>query len=412
MERRRGKTSRRLCALLIAAAFLWLSGCHLLLENEQYEESPHSEQHYEDLDAGDLTASTESELKNAIIHLVRNAMTEGTIKFEGYQGDPKRDLSSALADVSNEPISKYAVYYMTHDPTRVLRNQATITIKYKKTPEQIASIVQAGGVSELTDHIRVAMRNFETELVVEMSYYDESQHNPVDLAGDIYYSDPVYAVGYPEISVTVYPDSGLRRIMEITLKHPYPQREMRSKTIFVNDAVEGALKDLPPDLEPGHLILALHDRLTEMIAYDYDSAATANFTGKSRFNEAWTVYGAFVEKRAVGEGYALAMKYLCDRLSIPCRVIRGRFNGEEHAWNIVELGENWYHLDAAADDISGTYDYFLKNDADMTFWREWDQSIQACSADSIPIEVFRPQEADEPEEGEEGSEEPLPEESP
>ena len=52
----------------------------------------------------------------------------------------------------------------------------------------------------------------------------------------------------------------------------------------------------------------------------------------------------------VCEGYARALKVLCDRIGIPNLLISGYGNGEAHMWNYVQLDGAWYAVDATWDD--------------------------------------------------------------
>ena len=82
--------------------------------------------------------------------------------------------------------------------------------------------------------------------------------------------------------------------------------------------------------------------------------------------------GALIDGRAVCDGYAKAIKLLCDREGIPCVVVAGKAvqNGgtDLHAWNYVQLENGlWYALDATWDD-RGDYavsSYFLVGSASV-----------------------------------------------
>lgn len=79
--------------------------------------------------------------------------------------------------------------------------------------------------------------------------------------------------------------------------------------------------------------------------------------------------------QVVCEGYAKAIKVLCDRLEIPCILVGGVVNpgtsGEEgHMWNQVQMeDENWYLIDATWDDqASGVRTtYFLAGQTSTGF---------------------------------------------
>ena len=92
-------------------------------------------------------------------------------------------------------------------------------------------------------------------------------------------------------------------------------------------------------------------------------------------NNIYDIYGALVKNKCVCEGYAKAFKYLVDNMNIPCVMVIGKAtnsNGttENHAWNYVQINQNWYAVDCTWDDpvIIGNgkvgnetkYKYFLR----------------------------------------------------
>ena len=67
-----------------------------------------------------------------------------------------------------------------------------------------------------------------------------------------------------------------------------------------------------------------------------------------------TAYGAIVEKRAVCDGYALALKYLMDRCGIECILVPGTVNGASHVWNTAYWDGAWHEMDITWDASSGS----------------------------------------------------------
>ena len=111
-----------------------------------------------------------------------------------------------------------------------------------------------------------------------------------------------------------------------------------------------------------------HDWLIEEISYDSSSYNKGN------------IYGVFIEKKVVCEGYARAYKYLLDNLGITNILVTGtatNSNGttEEHMWNYVKINGEWYAVDPTWDDpivygggtvSSGTkHRYFLIGSKDL-----------------------------------------------
>ncbi len=96
----------------------------------------------------------------------------------------------------------------------------------------------------------------------------------------------------------------------------------------------------------------VHDALAEKVSYDQNS----------RMNQ--SAYSGLVTASTVCAGYARAFQYLMQQLGIPCYYCTG-FAGEDHAWNIVKLGEDYYNVDVTWDDTETlTHDYFNRTDAD------------------------------------------------
>ena len=84
-----------------------------------------------------------------------------------------------------------------------------------------------------------------------------------------------------------------------------------------------------------------------------------------------TAYGCLVECEANCEGYAKAFNLLASELGVESVVITGKTDkGENHAWNQVRVGMDWYNIDVtwADTDVAGEMRqmYFLCDDEDFS----------------------------------------------
>ena len=88
--------------------------------------------------------------------------------------------------------------------------------------------------------------------------------------------------------------------------------------------------------------LYLHDSLIRGSVYAEEGA------------DANTAVGTLLKGRGVCAGYALGMKLLCDISGLESCVVRGtaesETGAEAHAWIVVRIGGNWYHVDPTWDD--------------------------------------------------------------
>ena len=112
-------------------------------------------------------------------------------------------------------------------------------------------------------------------------------------------------------------------------------------------------------------VRAVHNWMIKNISYDYK-----NYMKNTLPSSVYTIEGALLKRRCVCEGYAKAFKKLMDSYGIECKVVTGKTRNGGHAWNMVKLGNNWYHIDVTWDDpiVNGNsanttvyYTYFLKS---------------------------------------------------
>ena len=123
-----------------------------------------------------------------------------------------------------------------------------------------------------------------------------------------------------------------------------------------NKKVDEMINSLRSELSEYEREKILHDNLLSVCKYK--SGVESSKDGWQYFS----AYGAIVTGEAVCEGYAKAMQILLSKAGIPCFTVRGESDGVSHMWNVVELNNEWYHLDATWDDNDKDgfiiYEYF------------------------------------------------------
>jgi Leucine-rich repeat (LRR) protein/transglutaminase-like putative cysteine protease len=149
---------------------------------------------------------------------------------------------------------------------------------------------------------------------------------------------------------------------------------------IVNSRVEYILREiLKPGLNEHQKTKAVHDYIVANVAYDLS------------YRE-HSAYAALVSGRAVCQGYALLMYKMLKEAGFEVRIISGRAGGEDHAWNMVRLDGNWYHIDATWDDpVPDTpstvrYDYYNRTDAQMAATHTWERDLYPAAQTPYPPE--------------------------
>jgi len=155
-----------------------------------------------------------------------------------------------------------------------------------------------------------------------------------------------------------------KRINITTLCDRYTEQERREQVEkVVNEILRTPGLNEMTDFQKEVFV---HDFIINNVEYD-----ETHGDGGRRL-EPYTIYGVFVERKAVCEGIAKAVKLLLDLLNVKCIVVDGFVQGNGHAWNIVKIDGFSYHLDVTFDMGQSVnkgkihYDYFNLRDEDLS----------------------------------------------
>ena len=324
--------SGKVLAVLMAAGLL-LTGCSALLEREYSQVTTHNAVPATEGDPSILRADSYQELVNALIYFVSGGVEEGTVRLYTDTENVEPYLSDACLEVVQEdPLGAYCVEFIkyTVDPV-VTYSEARVNITYRRTREQVASIVQATGVTAIRSELKAALTSFAPERVLRISYFEQDEAFIRELVRQAYYDVPACALGMPQVDLSIYPGSGRQRIVEILLDYPLELRELTRRQA----ALAKELKELAWDLtgQPD-LPLAAARALLELGKYDPQGGSSA--------------YDLFAAKRADSEGLALSYAALCQTLEVPCHVAQGTLEEVPHFWAVVQTSEGWRHIDLSA----------------------------------------------------------------
>lgn len=371
-------------AAVLLAATLPLSGCSLFMEREYLSISPHLEQRTESAQESYLEADNLNTLKSAIVRLIRSGAEQGVIRCYGsYPGDLSRDLPNAIYEVmKQEPIGSYAVEYIPYEaPVHFpAYYEMQLSITYRRTKEQIDSIVSVEGEKGLKEELKRAMMSFRDSVTVEIPYYDEDEFDADRLTQELLYEYPETSVGLPTVSAKLYPDEGFSRIMDISIGYSSDKAALLEKTGKINLAAGKTVRDAQ-SLAPADRALFYYTYLRGQVEFDRTQAQAMLEQAVYKKTDSSTLYGALGGKLALPEGYALAYKKLCDLSGIECLVVRGKYDGGAHWWNIVTLDGVNRQVDVSMGLRRGEKDksVYLLTDAQMPEQYEWAaQSYPPC----------------------------------
>jgi len=253
-------------------------------------------------------------------------------------------------------------------------------LQNNKTTNVVASNVSTNKRSAdyqiIYDLITKALLSAESSVELPKNQYSKSFSDIVDIVEICLRENPeiLYYKGF-----TYSPDG------KLTFRYSKDRPTILSHREKLENKVNDILSQLiKPNMTDYQIELAIHDYLVENCEYDMDAV-----NGGEIKAESFTAYGALCLGVAVCEGYAEAASILLNRSGVETKIITGTSKGVGHAWNLVKLDGEFYHLDVTWDDPiyksdekSGIrYHYFNLTDDDISIDHQWDKSkYEACTA--------------------------------
>lgn len=292
----------------------------------------------------------------------------GSIRSELLRGLSRKICIGALAfsaAVVLLPGGKVGAY--ASDQTRVSSDESQVTVGY----DDLDDTLQKGGlgvVTELQDGVATLASTYNAAALEERIVEGiKAWQTNIDVSGLGLTSDDIdngavkYIINsHPEfISLSGgyrYWTSG-STITKIEFTYLTNAKEEQQE-------LDAALQEVKSKIDTSgmsdeEIVLTYHEYLTSTVAYAYEDY----FNGTIAANHGYDMYGALVKHSCVCQGYAETMFYLLREAGLSCAIASSE--NINHAWNIVKIRGNWYHIDATWDDpvwdMPGRsyHDYFL-----------------------------------------------------
>lgn len=246
------------------------------------------------------------------------------------------------------------------------------------TEEEIRQMPGEPDIEGATAAIINGLRSMEKR--INLGAYNISTTDAIDLTAEIsdFRGDNPYYI----FSIWATQDDDDNTILVVGYQYtPEGAAEKRKQDAEEQAVVDAAIASCVTDgMSDYEIAKALHDYLATHNEYDM-RLYSGNLPALSR-----TSYGALVNRTSVCSGYALAYQHLMEDAGIPCEYVTGMTTRGSHAWNIVQIDGEWYHVDVTWDDPTPNregyvrYDYFLKSDSaisrDHVSW----EASRACTS--------------------------------
>lgn len=350
---------KRILPLFLIAVLL--TGC---VRMSHVTVTPHTEQSDQSENVNVLEARDYLSLTAALLEIIEGGHGESRIRISAYEGDVEQDIADAVYAVTKqEPLGAYAVDYMTYECVRIVSYyDISVHTTYRRTLDEIMAVENAASTVELEQRVQKALQENRAQLTLQIASWWEQDITA--MVKDYCLAHPVDVLQVPKVTLTVYPDSGVSRILEIDFGYSLDAQVMQERKKEVAESIVAAADYIRYRKTEREKAETLYTYLTGRFAYTAGRSETP-------------LYGALCAGIADPEGLSLAWQQICQRADVSCYTVRGTLDGEAHTWNMVKLDGVWRHLDLAQCVLSDT-GFALKTDAAMSGY-EWTQSdYPAC----------------------------------
>jgi len=324
---------RSVCVILILIMLCVLcSGCDSWMGGEYLSVTPHEVQP-EGYTNPVIEVTSYTQLRNAVENLVRNGASDGIISISAFnKGTIHFYVDTAISNVIEKTaFGSYAVEKITYD-IGTNRGVSVVACKvhYRRGYQPLSEIREIGSAQELSDAVVEALEGMDQSLLVYMEQYEKLNVEELVAEHTALYPDRIIEI--PKVAVNVYPEKGAERIVEISFGYEMDQirlQQMRRKVEehfrMAEDAVRGF--DSASDLYE-----QLYYFLIERCNYKAAASKTPAYT-------------LFVKGEGDAKAFADVYARLCTRMGLGCKTVSGTRNGQNWAWNSVQIRGEYYYVD-------------------------------------------------------------------
>jgi len=342
-----------------------------------------------------ITVSDYTEFVAAILRFIIDYETTNQLLYFHDGDDVQTEIEQARMELMNtHPLGAFAVADISLNATRIVTHyEIDVEIEYKRTKEQLDSIVTVSSEQSMQSQLLEKMSQYGEEAIFR-SALQVSEENITELVKNAYYQNPHRIVMLPIVTAEFFPEEGIDRIYLVQFGYTETlgmlQRYGEILTANIQRNVELAIGSTESEV-----LLSLTNNLIESIRFDEGSARTIPTHGTQ--NLLATAFGALFRGSAVGEGFAMAFKAIADELGFDCYVVLGYYDGMVHAWNIISLYGDYYHIDVALCAANGIEYAFLKTDSDFEeMLYSWDmENTVRCEGELTLEDILIPEETDD-----------------
>lgn len=255
-----------------------------------------------------------------------------------------------------------------YDYTTLETSSAEPIYTNRENPGAITNAEQLG--QALAYH----MSNFETEFTINYQGNMDNFNQTFNEAFDWLEKNEVYLSRIRRDASSKYYSGGSSIEIQVAMAYEIDA----AQNAIVQGKVKQIVDAMPAGLTDVEKVKYVNDYLVMHTKYVLDSKESP-----------YTPYSILMNGEGVCEGYALAALLMLEEIGMDVKYVTGEaVPGGLHAWNLVKVEGEWYHLDVTWNDPlpdqgkNVRYDYFLIPDEQISEDHNWTRSDFPKSAAS------------------------------
>lgn len=344
---------RKLLTVIVLCVLL--SGCDLLLRGSYVsveDPKPQSSAGMKE----NLQADSYETLYEVLTEMIENGVTQQTVSVAQYEKSVlEADLKRIQQHICQEhPIAAWAVEKIQCTRGTIGGADAvSVEITYFHGKNEIRKIITVDNEEQARDRIAIALNNCDTGIVLQVrSFHDVDFEQMVE---DYALQYPEYVMESPKVSVTLYPESGEERVVELKFSYQTSREILKNMQNQVSPVFTSAVLYVSGDAEHHEKYAQLYSFLMERYDYKLETSITPAYS---------------LLRQGVGNARAFAMVYaaMCRQAGLDCQVVSGTREGESWYWNIVFDDGVFYHVDLLRCSENGSFMELGDNEMSGYVW--------------------------------------------
>ncbi len=376
---------KRIAAILLAVCLL-LSGCSTWMEGSYVSVTPYMSP--DDSEGQDIHwIGDKEQLQEAIRYMVSQGVGEDVFFVRNYlESALNSDMLLVRYGIMNsDPLGAYAVEDIQFE-TGINGSRFTLSVKidYSRQRSEILRMKTVQNMEEARSAIATALGNMDPELVFYVENYQDT--DVAQMVEDYALSRPDRIIEIPRVSVSLYPATGEKRVVELSFAYQTNRDSLRNMQNQVKQIFESAKLYVSSDESDYEKLMRLYVFLTGGVNVD----RVAQQFGESSITPSYSLL-----RYGIGDSKAFATVYaaMCRQVGVECLSVTGTRNGQAWFWNIVKDGDGYAHVDILRCVQAG---YFQEQSDDEMGGYVWDYSAYPVCEREYEIPTEQTEATDDP----------------